>query len=128
LNDDEKENEYSNKELDLETLKHFIENHHHKYMTAHSKVCFAIIARIYRRVRMGYVFGAIKVSEDAMVVDGNHRYIAYRLANIEFEVIEATRSQCDELKEFRVIEIDIEQDWDLNNPMNKRYCNDDFLK
>jgi hypothetical protein len=114
--------------LEVETLRHFIENSDLDYMTAHPKICFAIIARIYRRVRMGYFFGGIKVSDEEMVVDGNHRYIAYKLANVEFEVVKATRSRCDEMKKFNEIEIDIEQDWDANHPINKKYCNDDFLK
>lgn len=55
------------------------------------------------------------------------RYIAYRLANIEFEVVPWTRSFCDESTIFNGIKLDVENDWDLNHPINKKYCNDDFL-
>jgi hypothetical protein len=118
----------TNKEiLDFQSLAEFVENEKLEYMTAHSRLCFAIIARIYRRVKMGYRFGPIRVSAGEMIVDGNHRYIAYKLAGIEFDTIEATRSRCDDLKNFNTVVIDFEHDWDANNSKTRKYCNDDFL-
>lgn len=40
-------------------------------------------------------------------MDGNHRYIAYKLANIEIEILEATGSFCDQPKKFNDIVIDV---------------------
>ena len=113
--------------LDIERLKDFIANGEHKYLTAHKKICFAIIKRIYTRVIKGHRFGAIKISDNELIIDGNHRYIAYKLAHVEFQIIEGTRSFCDQSRSFNEIEIDIKEDWDFNNPKNKKYCNDDFL-
>lgn len=114
--------------LEFEKLQNFITNTEHEYLTTHQKLCFAIIARIYRRVLQSYKFGAIKISNQQLIVDGNHRYIAYELANIEFDILEATHSFCDQPKKFNEIIIDTVQDWDANNLYNKKYCNDDFLK
>lgn len=114
--------------LEFEKLQNFIVDTEHKYLTTHQKLCFAIIARIYRRVLKGYRFGAIKISNQQLIVDGNHRYIAYKLANVEIEILEATGSFCDQPKKFNEVEIDIIQDWDANHPYNKKFCNDDFLK
>lgn len=114
--------------LKIQDLKKFITNTEHEYLTTHQKLCFAIIARIYRRVLQGYRFGAIKISDERLIVDGNHRYIAYKLANVEIEILEATRSFCDQPKRFNDVVIDILEDWDSNHPYNKRYCSDDFLK
>ncbi len=126
------ENDAENKSyehvLELEKLQNFISNTNHTYLTTHHKLCFAIVARIYKRVLNGYRFGAIKISNQQLIVDGNHRYIAYTLAGIEFEVIKGTHSFCDSPKKFNEIEIDVIQDWDANNPYNKRFCDDDFLK
>lgn len=122
------EDEPSEAVLEIEKLQNFIINTEHKYLTTHQKLCFAIIARIYRRVLKGYRFGAIKISNQQLIVDGNHRYIAYKLANIEIEILEATRSFCDQPKKFNDIAIDVLQDWDFNHPYNKKYCTDDFLK
>nr|WP_121273479.1 hypothetical protein [Pedobacter schmidteae] len=116
-------------ELTKEDLAAFINVTEHKYNTAHSILCFAIIKRIHRRVLMGHRFGAIKVCHSkCLVVDGNHRYIAYALAGIDIEVIPGTSSHCDKLNTFNNIKIDDVQDWDMNCPKNKKFCNDDFLK
>ncbi|RYX80859.1 hypothetical protein EON73_05140 [bacterium] len=108
-------------------MQAFLVETEHNYLTTHHKLCFAIIARIYRRVLQGYKFGAIKVSNKRLIVDGNHRYIAYQLAGIEFEILEATHSFCDQPERFNQIKIDTKQDWDANHPDTKKYCNDDFL-
>ncbi len=114
--------------LEIEKLRDFITNTEHEYQTTHQRLCFAIIARIYTRVLKGYRFGAVKISDQKLIIDGNHRYIAYKLAGIAFETIKATQSFCDKPKKFNEVEIDAIQDWDANNPYNRRYCNDDFLK
>jgi hypothetical protein len=113
--------------LDITTLKDFIDNGQHEYSTAHTKLCFAIISRIYTRLIKGYRFGVIRVSEDKMIVDGNHRYVAYKLAKIGIEIVPATRSSCDQVQTFKEIMIDEEQDWDANHPLTKKYCDEDFL-
>ena len=53
-------------------------------------MCYSIIKRIHRRVLDGYgtKFGPIKIDQKTnLIVDGNHRYIAYKLANFDFETI-----------------------------------------
>jgi len=114
-------------ELDIKTLKEFIKAEGLEYLTAQKKLCFVIIARIYRRVLAGYYFGPIAIDED-LIVNGNHRYIAYRLANVKFEVVKATRSHCDQLKSFSDIAIDIEEDWDANHPNTQKYVPMNSLK
>ena len=115
-------------ELDANTVKKFIEQTEHKYFTTHEKLCFAIINRIYIRLLAGYRFGAIKISDDELIIDGNHRYIAYQLAGIEIEIISGTRSFSDNLKNFNEIIIDFDEDWDANNKKTKKFCTDEFLK
>jgi len=117
-----------NNDLDLKVLLNFIEKHEHQYTTVHKKLCFFIIKRIYRRVKKGYRFGNIKISDKGLIIDGNHRYIAYKLAEIEFQTIKGTSSHCDEPKNFNEIKIDVIEDWDLNSESSRKYCNDDFLR
>lgn len=114
-------------ELNIETFKIYIRSTEHEYLTAQSRLCFAIVARIYRRVLDNYYFGDVKVDGD-MIVEGNHRYIAYKLAKIQFEIIKGTRSHIDQVKKFNEIQIETIQDWDANHHKTKKYCNDDFLK
>ncbi|WP_230978927.1 hypothetical protein [Flavobacterium supellecticarium] len=113
--------------LDIFTVKAFIQNSCHEYLTTHQVVCFAIIKRIYRRVLAGYRFGSIKVNNDELVTDGNHRYIAYKLAGIAINTVKSGCSFSDIRRSFKDIKIDTIEDWDYNCPYNRKYCNDDFL-
>lgn len=113
--------------LDIAKLRNFIKNAEHEYLTTHKKLCFAISQRIDIRVLKGYYFGAIKVSDSELIIDSNHRNIAYKLANIQFEIIEGSRSFRDTLRNFNEIEIDIKVDWDFNHPKTRKYCTDNFL-
>ena len=116
-------------ELTKEILDTFLKETNHKYNTAHSVLCYAIIKRIHRRLLMGYRFGTITVCQTkCLVVDGNHRFIAYSLAGIDVEVRDGTSSHCDVPKSFNDINIDQDKDWDIYSPEKKIFCNDDFLK
>ena len=122
--------EVSNKtfnELEISTVEHFIKNTSHSFQTTHKRVCFIIIQRIYRRVKEGYRFGGVKFNGD-LIIDGHHRYIAYKLADVQFESLNGGRCHTDEIKEIKELEIDIEEDWDYNNSFTRRYCTDDFLE
>ncbi|UUC44862.1 hypothetical protein [Flavobacterium cerinum] len=113
--------------LDILTLEQFIRNVDHEYETTHKVVCFAVIQRIYRRILAGYRFGSIKVNNGKLVVDGNHRYIAYKLAGIVVDKVKSGRSFSDIGRSFNHIKIDVNEDWDRNCPYHRKYCNDDFL-
>ena len=108
----------------------FIENSKHEYFTTHTKLCFFKIHRIYCRVINGYgpKFGEVKINEETnLIIDGNHRYIAYKLAKFNFGVINWTRNHSDVDKNISDIEIDYIEDWDKNNKETIKYCFDDFL-
>lgn len=116
-------------ELTVEKLNFYFRETNTKYLTAQNVLCFAIIKRIYRRVMMGYRFGGVTVCEyKGIVVDGNHRYIAYLLAGIEIEYVCGTSSHCDLTNQYRDIRIETVEDWDYNNPYNRKYCDDKVLE
>ncbi|MCI0922549.1 hypothetical protein [Sphingobacterium rhinopitheci] len=115
-------------ELTNEELLDFLKIHEFEHSTSHKKLCFAVVNRIYRRVKLGYTFGGIKVCRDKnIVVDGNHRYVAYSIAGIRIDVIDATSSICDFASGFADIYLEFLEDWDANNPKTEKYLNDDFL-
>lgn len=88
-------------------------NHSFAFKTAHKCLCFAIVRRIYYRCLAGYYFGDIKVSaKNCLLVDGNHRYIAYLLAGVEFGVTAWTCSDSDISLSFSALKIDYDDDWD----------------
>ena len=113
-----------------EQLENFIRNTPHEYFTTHTKLCFFKIHRIYRRVLGGYgsKFGGIKINiENSLIIDGNHRYIAYKMAEFDFDMISWCRNHSDCNKNIGDIEIDYIEDWDKNNKDTEKYCSDDFL-
>ena len=80
----------------IEKLNLFLLNNKHNHFTNQSKVCLRVIERIYRRVNDGFYFGDVKVDlNESLIIDGNHRYIAYSLANIEFGLIPSVKNFCD---------------------------------
>lgn len=100
-------------ELTRDRFEEFIARNSFKYRTVQVKLCFQIIKRMYRRCTLGYYFGDIKVCKSkAIVVEGNHRYLAYLLAGIEFEVIYWTSSYSDNPIQHNGIKVDFDEDWD----------------
>ena len=111
-------------------LDDFLKNTNHEYFTAHSKLCFFKIQRIYNRVLAGHgpKFGDVKIHEETkLIIDGNHRYIAYKLADFSFGKISWCRNHSDVDRRINDIEIDYIEDWDENNEETIKYCSDDFL-
>lgn len=114
----------------IDKLNLFLSDNEHQHFTNQSKVCLSVIERIYRRVKQGFYFGDIKVDfEQSLIIDGNHRYIAYSMANINFGLIPSIKNFCDKYpyKEIKNIEVDSEHDWDLNNPSTVKFCDDNFI-
>jgi len=118
-------------ELTADVLKDFINITPTRYNTSQKKLCFAIIKRMYRRVKMGYKnLGGIKICNDkGIVIDGNHRYITYLLAGIEIEYIIWTSSLCDEVVLYKEVEIDETKDWDEYLYDKRKFIKDkDFIE
>lgn len=117
----------------LVQLNEFLNSKEHKYKTNQTLVCKFVIERIYNRVKRGYGskhFGAINIDiSENLIVDGNHRYIAYEMASIEYEVQPYTKSHCDKhpYREIKDIKIDYHYDWDANDPTKFKYLTEDFL-
>mgnify|MGYP003574883256 CR=1 FL=1 len=118
----------SQHELSKERLEKFIKETQHKYKTAQKKLCFAKIRRIYIRVRNGYIFEGVKIChEKGMVVEGNHRFIAYSLAGEDFEIIAGTSNRSDEVSSYNEISIDNDNDWDIHDSATNHYCDDNYI-
>jgi hypothetical protein len=76
---------------------------------------------------MGYIFGAITVCySKGLIIDGNHRFIAYSLAGIQPDIKEGTSNHSDVLKSYNDLRIGEVADWDMNDVKKKIFCNDDF--
>lgn len=111
-------------------IENFLQNVEHEYTTTHTKLCFAKIQRIHRRLLMGYRFDGIKIHTSKLISEGNHRYIAYKLAGIDFDIHGGGRPFCikdEHLIKINAIDIDYTNDWDSYSKETKKYCTDEYL-
>ncbi|HFK5526479.1 TPA: hypothetical protein ACGZ9Q_002819 [Elizabethkingia anophelis] len=79
-------------------------------------MCYSIIKRIHRRVldEYGTKFGPIKIDQKTnLIVDGNHRYIAYKLANSDFETIPWNKNYSDPYNTINDFVVITNEDWDI---------------
>lgn len=100
-------------------------NNKFEFMTVHKRLCFNIIKRIVRRCKQNYYFDDVKVClTKRIIVDGNHRYIAYLIAGIKFDVIKSTSSNCDNPIDYSTLEVDFSNDWDVHQYKYRKYIDD----
>lgn len=98
----------------------------------HNKVCFIIVFRIYMRVsRLKKYYEHITIhSNDNLIVEGHHRYIAYKIANKKFTIKAGVKShhQVAPHKKIKDLIVDYDQDWDKNSSLIKHndYCKINF--
>lgn len=117
------------RELSHEELSAFLKTFDFEYETVHRRLCFAIIKRIHRRTLMGYDFREIVICPiKEIVIEGNHRYIAYQLAEKKIKFRIGTSSFCDSGIDFNRVDLDVLDDWDTHQEHTRIYLNDDFLK
>jgi len=80
------------------------------------KLCFPIIKRIYKKMKSGIKFSAIKVDEN-LIIDGHHRYIASIMAEVTLELIPSNKTSATTIIEWSQILLDSE-DWDTTAKIN----------
>ena len=80
------------------------------------KLCFPIINRIYKKMKSGIKFSAIKVDEN-LIIDGHHRYIASIMAEVTLELIPSNKTSATTIIDWSIILLDSE-DWDTTAKIN----------
>jgi hypothetical protein len=78
-------------ELTIEFVQEYLKNTKLELHSTHEKVSFPILYRIYGKLKNGERFGPISV-DDAIIVDGHHRYICHHILGITIETKKWTRS------------------------------------
>ena len=93
-----------------------------------NSVSFPIIERIYKKMINGIsIRKGILVSEDLVIVDGHHRYLASLFANVELATSIAPLSLAKEMIDWEAVKVD-DADWDSKKNIDKHneldaYCN-----
>ena len=96
--------------VDAIYLKGIITDHAPTLLPTQPRLCIPIIARIYRKMLIGFRFRPIHVAE-GMIIDGHHRYVAALAAGYDLESIPSTPSSVTQSLAWPAIDF-VEEDWD----------------
>lgn len=102
-----------NKEIILEA----IEKSDNTLITTQNKICLPIINRIYKKMRNGIKFDAIKVC-DTLIIDGHHRYISSILTKIELDQTKSYKTSATIEYEWVDVEF-VEEEWDTKHKIKR---------
>lgn len=104
-------------EFTPENVQKFLRENEFEFSSTHKKICFPILKRIYDKLLEGKRFDGIKI-EDAIIVNGHHRYICLKFLSLEVETINWTRSPSTEVIPWDLVEIDITE-WESDEDIAK---------
>jgi hypothetical protein len=98
------------KNITADIIVDFVKTNKIELKSAQKKLCVPIINRIYKKMKAGVRFSAIKVDND-IICDGHHRYLASLLADYALEYSPASRTSATIPIEWPYV-IFVEEDWD----------------
>ena len=91
-------------------MKDFIQEQSIELKSTHQKLCYPIIVRIYKKMKLGIRFSGIKVDGD-LIIDGHHRYLAALVAGISLDIYPSSKTSA--TTEVSWNEVDFDQnEWD----------------
>ncbi len=99
-----------------EYVESILKNQKITLKSTQKKLCFPIINRIYKKMKSGIKFSAIKVDEN-LIIDGHHRYIAAIMAEFPLELIPSNKTSATTIIDWSQILLDSE-DWDTTAKIN----------
>ena len=82
-----------------------------------NKLSIPIINRIYKKMKFGLKFDAIKVYNN-LIIDGHHRYISSVLANIELERVTSSKTIATIEYNWGDVEF-VSEEWDTKEKINR---------
>ncbi|MGB0880722.1 MAG: hypothetical protein ACPGTO_09165, partial [Polaribacter sp.] len=94
-----------------------IEKSDNTLITTQNKICLPIINRIYKKMRNGIKFDAIKVC-DTLIIDGHHRYISSILTKIELDQTKSYKTSATIEYEWVDVEF-VEEEWDTKHKIKR---------
>ncbi len=88
----------------------FIQKNKIELHSTHAKLCLPIVNRLYKKMLIGIKFSSIKIV-DNLIIDGHHRYLASRLANVELDRVMSSITSATQITEWNLIDY-VNEDWD----------------
>jgi len=113
--------------LDNEQIKRKLEeiliNTEVELHATHSKLCFPIILRMYKKMIAGISFPSIKVYRNFIIIDGHHRYLASLLADVDLERVDSPTTSAKKITSWAEVELSME-DWDTQEKIEELNAED----
>lgn len=97
-------------EITEETIKKIILENEFEFISTHNKLSLSVINRIYRKMKNGIKFEVIKVNGN-FIIDGHHRYISSKLAEIEIGNMNYPKSSATIEYSWNVVKF-VNEEWD----------------
>jgi hypothetical protein len=91
-------------------LLELINNGKLELVSTHKALSLPVIERIFKKMMINLRFGGIQVDNE-VILNGHHRYLASKLANLQLEQVPGLRSSAKELIDWQDVEL-VEEDWD----------------
>lgn len=99
--------------ISLEIVSEFVKKSNIDLKSTHERLCFPVIMRLYKKMKIGIRFSGIKVDGD-LIIDGHHRYLASLLAGVCLERYPSNRTSATKVSEWEVVEF-VKDDWDTDS-------------
>ncbi len=93
-----------------EKIKKIILENQFEFISTHNKLSLSVINRIYKKMKNGIKFEAIKVNGN-YIIDGHHRYISSKLAQIEIGTMNYPKSSATIQYSWNVVKF-VKEEWD----------------
>lgn len=114
-------------QISIEIVLKLVRQGNVELKSTHDKLCYPIIARIYKKMRIGIEFTGIKVDGD-VIIDGHHRYLASLLAGVSLNRYPSNRTSATKISDWKTVDF-VEDDWDTEakllvlNEIDAKYNN-----
>lgn len=96
--------------LSIEFVFEFVKSGKIELKSTHERLCFPIINRLYRKMKIGVKFSGIRVDGE-LIIDGHHRYLASLLAGVSLEMYPSIKTSATKIIEWNNVDF-VKDDWD----------------
>jgi hypothetical protein len=100
------------KEISLEIVMRFVNQGSVELKSTHERLCYPVIERIFKKMRVGIKFSGIKVDGD-VIIDGHHRYLASLLAGVMLDRCPSSKTSATKISDWKTVNF-VEEDWDTD--------------
>ena len=98
------------KNSDAENIIRLVTKNRLSFQSTHSKLCYPIILRLYKKMMVGIQFSPIKVDGNVLI-DGHHRYIASLMAGSMIASSPSVKTAATNVIAWELVTFDTD-DWD----------------